>query len=201
MAKIVSLELYPDGSGVYVYDAALNFSHLNHAAEHILTQGFSGHPRSYKLFTLGECQNLEVTVLQPDIDSSSSEIVLRQDTVRALVVPFSVSDSQSGIFISHIMRLVEVHCWLRGNTEYALVFEIKLRDDASYLSSAEYQQDIDGGFTQECCYLTFYPVETPVQPAILRADTWDTYPTFNRYTPVELNVSLQLDDSPTGLSE
>jgi hypothetical protein len=201
MDKIISLELYPYNSVLLVYDAALNFSHLNHASEHIFTQGFSGHPRSYKFFTLGDCQNLKVKVLQPSIDSDSSEIVLRQDTVRALIVPFSVSDSQSGILISHILGGVEVHCWLRGNTEYALVFEIKLRDDASYLSGAEYQQDIEGGFTQECCYLTFYPVETPVQPAILRADTWDTYPTFNRHTPVELNVSLKLDDSPTGLSD
>ncbi|NJL19772.1 MAG: hypothetical protein HC895_01440 [Leptolyngbyaceae cyanobacterium SM1_3_5] len=180
-----------------MYDSALNFSNLNHAAEHILTQGFSGHPRSYKFFTLGECLKLRVEVRCSNFNCSQPEIVLRRDTLRAIVVPFSISNSQSGIAISHMLRMVELRFWLGISTEYALVFEIKLRDDAAYFDSSEHQQDTEGGFTQECCYLTFYPRKDPVQPEILRTDTWDAPPTFNRYTPIESTAPLRLDEQPT----
>jgi hypothetical protein len=207
MNKTASFELCADNSVLYVYDSALNFGDLNHGADHILTQGFSGHPRSYKFFTLGECTNLKVEVWSPEVGCKQPEIVLRDDTVRAVMVPFSLNH-RSKVAVSHMLGILEVRFGLRSNREYALVFEIKLRDDAEYLNSSEYQQDVEGGFTQECCYLTFYPREEtlnprekpkePLKPEILRADAWEAPPyLFNRYTPLIPRDSLILDDQPT----
>ena len=67
MDRLAALELSPYNSLLYVYDTVLDFGSLNHGAEHILTQGFSGHPRSYKFFTLGECMNVVVEIWQPEL--------------------------------------------------------------------------------------------------------------------------------------
>lgn len=198
MNRLAALELYPDNSLLYVYDAVLDFSSLNHGAEHILTQGFSGHPRSYKFFTLGECMNLRVEVLSPEIYLSQQEVVLRDDTIRAVKVPFSISNSQEGVMLSVGLGTVESRFRFGSNNEFALVFEIKLRNDPEYLNSSEYREDVDGGFTQECCYLTFYPREEPVQPEVLRMDAWASPPyLFSRYTPLNSTYPLILDDEPT----
>lgn len=200
MNRLAALELYPDNSLLYVYDAVLDFSCLNHAAERILAQGFSGHPRSYKFFTLGECMNLRVEVWKPEISCSQSEIVLRNDTIRAITVPFLISDSSQGVMLSTILGLVETRFQLGADSKFALVFEIKLRNDSEYLNSSQYHEDVDGGFTQECCYLTFYPTEEPVQAEVLRMDAWDSPPyPFSRYTPLNPTYPLTLDDEPTQL--
>ncbi|WP_073550631.1 hypothetical protein [Chroogloeocystis siderophila] len=197
MNRLTAVEFYPNNSLIHVYDGTLDFSSLNHAAEHILTQGFSGHPRSYIFSTLGECRNLAVEIWTPEIYSPHQEIVLRDDTIRAVKVPFSLPYSKKGIVLSNGFE-VELRFWLGSSENYALVFEIKLRNDPKYLNSSQYLEDIDGAFTQECCYLTFYPTEEPVQPEVLRVDAWESPPyEFNHYTQLNPTYPLILDDEPT----
>lgn len=203
MFKLASLEISLDNSCLYVYDAVLDFDYLNHAAEHRLEQGFSGHPRSYKFFTLGECVNLQIEVWQIEgMYVPPWEITLRDDTIRAVVVPFSISPSQTGggAKISHLMGMAELQVSVPSD-EYALVFEIKLRNDPEYLDSSSYQEDVDAHRTQEYCYLTFCKAGRPVEPRVLRSDAWTAPPyAFNRYTPVDPTCPLVLDDEPTDLS-
>lgn len=59
---------------------------------------------------------------------------------------------------------------------YALLFELKLRDDVEYLNSPEYQENVEDGWTEEFCRLTFYPRGNAVQPEILRLDAWSAPP-------------------------
>jgi hypothetical protein len=93
---------------------------------------------------------------------------------------------------------VETRFRLGSHYEFALVFEIKLRNDPEYLNSSQYREDVDQGFTQECCHLTFYPREEPVQPEVLRMDAWASPPyLFSRYTPLNPTYPLVLDDEPT----
>ncbi|OKH23921.1 hypothetical protein [Chroogloeocystis siderophila] len=197
MNRLAALELYPYNSLLWVYDAVIDPDYLNYAAEHILTQGFSGHPRSYKFFTLGECMNLKLEIWKADTDSQSA-IVLRDDTIRAVKVPFSISDPKEGVMFDDNFGLMKLRSRLDSNTEFALVFEIKLRNDSEYLNSSQYHEDVDGAFTQECCYLTFYPTEKPVQPEVLRIDAWTSPPyEFSRYTPLAPTYPLILDAEPT----
>ncbi|MEI2578511.1 hypothetical protein [Scytonema sp. PRP1] len=202
MIKLVALELYPDNSTLYAYDALLDFNFLDHASEHRLEQGFSGHPRSQKFFTIGECMSLRVEIWNAEEGySQSAEVALREDTVRAVIVPFSISPSRSraGIMITNMMRDLEL--LVRQDAgEYALVFEIKLRNDPEYLNSSEYQEDVSGGFTQECCYLTFYRARKSesVEPKVLRTDAWTSPPyLFGHYTPLAPAYPLVLDAEPT----
>ncbi|OKH23922.1 hypothetical protein [Chroogloeocystis siderophila] len=198
MNRLAALELYPYNSLLWVYDAVIDPDYLNYAAEHILTQGFSGHPRSYKFFTLGECMNLKLEIWKAEIYCPHQEIVLRDDTIRAVKVPFSISDSNEGVILFDNFRLVESRFRFGSNTEFALVFEIKLRNDPEYLNSSQYHEDVDSAFTQECCFLTFYPTEEPVQPEVLRLDAWASPPyEFSRYTRLDPTYPLILDDEPT----
>lgn len=142
--------------------------------------------------------NLRVEIWQPEIYLSQQDIVLRNDTIRAVKVPFSISNPSEGVKLFDNFGLVELRFWLGSNTEFALVFEIKLRNDPEYLNSSQYHEDIDGAFTQECCYLTFYPREEPVQPEVLRMDAWTSPPyLFSRYTPLNPTYPMILDDEPT----
>lgn len=110
------------------------------------------------------------------------EVCLRDDTIRAIKIPFSVS----GWFkIGNCMGATEVSLsTCPGN--YALLFEIKLRNDREYLNSSLYQENIEGGFTEEWCYLTFYPRAEPIQPKILRLDAWSSSPYhLESYSPLK----------------
>lgn len=193
MKKITALELYPDNFAFRIYDASLSSQDTFHAVtQQTLAQGFSRRPRSYHFSTLGDCMNLRIEVWLAD---QQEEVELRTDAVRAIMVPFSVSEA--GIMIADFMGLVEQLIWLTQG-EYALVFEIKLRNDAEYLNSSRYQENLEGGWTEEWCYLTFYPRVEPVQPEILRVDAWSSPPyPFQSYCPLNPNYPLLMK---TGLA-
>ncbi len=96
-------------------------------------------------------------------------------------------------FSAYPEELIQVN---EGN--YALVVELKLRNDAEYLSSSQYQEDIQGGFTEEYCYLTFYQREKLQEPEILRLDTWLSPPyEFDSYCPLEPTYPLLIEVEPT----
>ncbi|HAJ63218.1 MAG TPA: hypothetical protein DCP31_31610 [Cyanobacteria bacterium UBA8543] len=191
MKKITALELYPDNFAFRIYDASLSSRDTFHTVtQHTLAQGFSRRPGSYNFSTLGDCMNLRIEVWLAD---QQEEVDLRNDTVRAIMVPFSVSEA--GIMIADFMGLVEQLIRLTQG-EYALVFEINVRNDAEYLNSPQYQENVEIGFTQEWCYLTFYSRVEPVQPEILRVDAWSSPPyPFQSYCPLNPNYPLLMETS------
>jgi hypothetical protein len=193
MHKITALEMYPDNFAFRIHDASLTIGDTYHAVtQQTLAQGFSGNSRSYKFSTLGDCSNIRIEVW---LAEKQEEVTLRTDTVRAIMVPFSLSEA--GILIADLMGFVEQRIYLSSG-EYALVFEIKLRNDAEYLNSPSYLENVEGGFSDEWCYLSFYPTEQPVQPEILRVDTWlsPPYP-FQSYCPLNPTYPLLME---TGLA-
>ncbi|MEB3181100.1 MAG: hypothetical protein VKL59_19000 [Nostocaceae cyanobacterium] len=186
MHKITALEMYPDNCAFRIHDASDSIRDTYHpVTDRTLAQGFSGSPRSYHFSTLGDCRNIRIEVWLAD---KQEEVKLRTDTVRAVMVPFSLS--QAGILIAELSGFVEQRIFL-GSGEYALVFEIKLRNDAEYLNSPRYQENVEDGFTEESCYLSFYPREQPVQPEILRVDTW-SYPPCPSQSYCPLNPTYPL---------
>lgn len=193
MYKATAFEMYPYNFAFQVHDASLSMRDTNHAVtKQTLAQGFSGHSRSYYFSTLGDCLGIRIEVWLAD---QQEEVALRPDTVRAMMVPFSVSSS--GVMIADGIGYVEQVIWLRTG-EYALVFEIKLKNDAEYLSSSQYQEDVEGGFSREWCYLTFYPRVKPVQSEILRLDAWSSPPyPLQSYCPLNPTYPLLME---TGLA-
>jgi hypothetical protein len=171
MRKITRLDLSPEYSILQVYNANLEDDYVYHLiTNQTMDQGFSGFSESYNFYSLGDCFNLSIEIWLADEQES---IVLKSDTVRALMVPFS--SSESGIKIANTGRTSEYLVQIPKG-EYALVFEIKLRNDNEYLNSESYRSNVAAGFSEECCYLTFYHREEPVQPELLRLDAWSAPP-------------------------
>ena len=179
--------MYPDNFAFQVHDISLSSQKTYHTVtDQTLAQGFSGHPRSYNFSTLGDCLDIRIEVWLAD---QQEEVYLRSDTVRAIIVPFSCT---AEVIIADLMGLVEQRIFLAG--EYALVFEIKLRNDGEYLSSSQYQENVEGGFSHEWCYLTFYPRIETVQPEILRVDAWSSPPyTLASYYPLKPTYPLLIE--------
>jgi hypothetical protein len=173
MNKIASFGMYPSNFAFRVFSVNVGeYDTYPDVTDQTLAQGFSARLGSLSFYTLAECRwiTIEIWVAEP-----SDEICLLPETVRAILVPFSVFEA--GTKIADIIGLVEGQVHLtRG--EYALVFELKLQDDVEYLNSAQYQENVADCSTQEWCRLTFYPRENSVQPEILRLDAWSepTYP-------------------------
>jgi hypothetical protein len=134
-------------------------------------QGFAWIPGTVNFFVSdadGMLMNALVEVYLSD------HIELCSDTFRAIQVPFSVGDAGISIFndgkiiageatLSQTWRNVIIAV-PPGN--YALVFEVKLRDDDGFVEGHEYP----GSYLRDVwCRLTFVPQENP-EPAILRAD-------------------------------
>ncbi len=121
----------------------------------------------------------------------SEQISILPETLRAILLPFSVG--KQGIKIGNFIEGVEVSVLIpEGN--YALLFELKLRNDVEYLNSPEYQKNTAGGFTDEWCRLTFYPKENAVQPEILRLDTESTLPyPVEGYIPLNPTYPLLME--------
>lgn len=173
MNKIATFGMSPYNFAFQVFNASLSQEEMNHdVTDQTLAQGFSALPGSLYFSTFGECHwiTVEVWVVQP-----SDEISVRPETVRAILLPFLVDTK--GITIFDTIGTVEGHIDIsEGN--YALLFELKLRDDVEYLNSPQYQKDVEDGWTEEFCRLTFYPRENSVQPEILRLDAWSAPPYF-----------------------
>ena len=181
--------MYPDYFAFQVFNASLRQEETYHTiTDQTLAQGFSARPGSLYFSTLGDCMWITIEVW---VAESSDEIHLRPETVRAILVPFSVD--RGGVKITHTLGLVEGHVYIsEGN--YALLFELQLRDDVGYLNSPKYQENVEGGFTEEWCHLTFYPRENSVQPEILRLDAWSapTYP-IEGYAPLKPTYPLLME--------
>lgn len=109
----------------------------------------------------------------------ASELILCTDTVRAIQVPFSVDKSCSIVILNDRFnnKIIsgEGFCEKSGvrfhmpTGEYALICELKFRDDEAYLKSEKYINDEQIGLCDMWCRLTFLP-QANVTPAILRAD-------------------------------
>jgi Competence protein J (ComJ) len=156
-----------------------------------LAQGFSWKPEGVVFSTLGDCLWIIVEVW---LAESVEQVSLRPDTIRAIVVPFTIDDK--GVTVTHLYgSSLGGICSGEGN--YALLFEIKLRDDAEYINSAEYQEMVEEGLSQEQCRLTFIRREEPVQPEILRIDSWDE-PPYNLQSCPRLNPTYPLLMFPEG---
>jgi hypothetical protein len=110
----------------------------------------------------------------------ADQIELAPDSERAILLPFTVG--KEGIYVCDVgshptsISIPEGH--------YALLFELKERDDPEYLNSAEYQHNLEGNFIEIWCRLTFVPQEV-VEPAILRVDEYlsPTYPLLMEAEP------------------
>lgn len=188
--KIKALELSPYNRTFGIYDASLSIRDAFHdVTVQTINQGFSRSPGSYNFYTLSGCMSLTIEVWLAD---QREEIALRPDTVRAIMVPFSIS--KAGIMIADLLTTVEELIQIPEG-EYALVFEIKLRDDAEYLSSSRYQEYGTDGFLEESCTLTFYPRVKPVLPEILRVDVWTSPPPSNLqdYSPLNPTYPLLME--------
>lgn len=171
MNRQTTIDMYPDNCGFRVWDAKLNPEETYHEVnEQTLSQGFSARfGRSLNFSTLGDCMGISIEVWYAD---KTDEIALKDDTIRAILVPFLVSE---WFKIGDFMGAVEVSLSAApGN--YALLFEIKLRNDEEYLNSSEYQENIEVGFSEEWCCLTFYPRAEAIQPEIVRLDAWSSPP-------------------------
>jgi hypothetical protein len=66
-----------------------------------------------------------------------------------------------------------------------LLFELKPRDDIEYLNSEQYQCNIEAGFIELFCRLTFVLQESVV-PEVLRSDEYlsPSYPLLMEAKPI-----------------
>jgi hypothetical protein len=118
-------------------------------------------------FGVNECFGAHVEVWEAD------EISLHPDTIRAIVLPFTIT--KGGLVVSGLYGNEQTVPFTPGN--YALVMEMKPRNDDEYLNSQEYQEDMDGGHMKVWCHLTMVPKEEPVQPEILQVEK-ELFPTY-----------------------
>lgn len=171
MQEIAKLNFSPEYSILQAYNANLENEYAYHlVTDQTINQGFTGFSESYNFYSLGDCFNLGIEIW---LAEEQEDIILRSDTVRAIMVPFS--SNGSGVKIANVGRTCEYIVQIPKG-KYALVFEIKLKNDNEYLSSEQYRSDVAGGFSEECCYLTFYSRAEPVQPELLRLDAWSAPP-------------------------
>lgn len=189
MNKIAIFGMYPYNFSFQVYKANLSEDEIYHdVTDQTLAQGFSAHLGSLHFSTFGECA---WTTIEVWVAEELDEISVKPETVRAILLPFSVD--RKGIKITHQLGSVEGHVYIpEGN--YALLFELKLRDDIDYLNSPQYQQNVEDRWTEEWCCLTFYPRENVIQPEVLRVDVWSSPPyKFEGYTPLQPIYPLLMD--------
>lgn len=172
MKKLTALDLYPDYAVFRIFDPSLDEELSYHLSDLRFTQGFSWRPGSYNIQTFTRCTNLTIEVWLAD---KQEEITLREDSLRAILLPFWVP--ATGLMIDEFEQR-ERHRFAIPEGEYAMLYELKLRDDQEYLESEQYQDDVDCGLTEESCYLTFYPRTEPVQPEILRLETSSAFPSW-----------------------
>jgi hypothetical protein len=99
-------------------------------------QGFTWDSRLItfpNIFCNVECYKAHVEIWEAD------EVSLLPDTIRAIVLPLTIMEG--GLVVSECMV-----AFSPGN--YALVMEIKPRDDDEYLSSQKYLEDMEGSRIQ-----------------------------------------------------
>lgn len=190
MKKIVTSNISPDNHGFRFFDADITdiTTTFHDVTDELVKQGFSAQPGSFNFYTFGECMGFIIEVWVAEL---SEQISVLPETLRAILLPFSVG--KQGIIVGDFIAGVEVPVLIpEGN--YALLFELKLRDDVEYLNSPEYQKNAARGFTDEWCRLTFYPRENAVEPEILRLDTESTLPyPVEGYIPLDPTYPLLME--------
>lgn len=176
MKKLTAFDLHTDNGVFRIFHTDLDnedtYALTNLLFTQMFTQGFSWGPGSYNLGTFTRCFNLTVEVWLAD---KAEEIQIRDDSLRAILLPFWVP--AIGLMVDDFERR-EQHRIELAEGEYAMLYELKLRNDQEYLESEQYQDDVDVGITEESCYLTFYPRTEPVQPEILRLETSSAFPSW-----------------------
>lgn len=143
----------------YVHNYGLEYPFNDLDDQHI-AQGFSWRPESVSFESLNSSPYLAVEVHLED------EIRLEDDTVRAILVPFSVTSSK-GIVITDVTAADpgdEVVLILKG--EYSLLFETGFREE--FRNDPAYQGR-SLSLLPTWCRLTFIPQQS-TQAKILRAD-------------------------------
>jgi len=179
MRKIKTLSLSPYNHTLGIYDANLGLREVFHEfTDQTMTQGFSRHPGSYNFYPFTECMQLSIEVWLADPEDP---VVLKPNTVRAIMVPYSVP--QAGVKISDLLTVVE-ELILIPEGGYALVFELWPEDEQAALERSSDQDYSEYGFENEYSTLTFYPRTTPVLPEILRVDRWTSPPNLDTYWPL-----------------
>ena len=190
MKKIDTFDISPDNHGFRFFDADITdiTTTFHDVTDELFKQGFSAQPGSFNFYTFGECMGFIIEVWVAEL---SEQISILPETLRAILLPLSVG--KQGIIVGDFIAGVEVSVLIpEGN--YALLFELKLRDDVEYLNSPEYQKNTAGGFTDEWCRLTFYHRENAVQPEILQLDAWSAPPYFiHGYAPLNPTYPLLID--------
>jgi hypothetical protein len=136
-------------------------------------QTFAWAPGNVNFATLdGELSEALVEVYMSD------HIQLCEDTVRAIQVPFSTGEQGVACFNWWGTILAGTASIMEGwghilvpipPSQYALIYEVKFRNDEDYLKSDEYRSNEEVGLSDLWCRLTFIPQEN-AEPAILRAD-------------------------------
>jgi hypothetical protein len=189
MNKIATFGMSPYNFAFQVDKANLSQEEPNHdVTDQTLAQDFSSRPGSLYFFTLGDCMWITIEVWVAEL---ADEISIFPETVRAILLPFSVD--REGIKITDHLGVMEGHVYISAGN-YALLFELKLRDDVEYLNSPQYQENVYGGFTEEWCRLTFYPRDNAVHPEILRLDAWSTPPyQIAGYAPLNPTYPLLME--------
>ena len=164
MNKLASFEMGIDYSQFDVRDLRGNEDKLfisDFTAQHF-GQGFAWAIGIVKFKTVGECSSAYIEVF------TASTINLEPTSIRAIVLPFLVRESGVEIASLFADASEEFQVFVSpGN--YALLFELKFRDDEEYFESSQYQIDLDSSLRSVWCRLTFIPQEN-VTPEILRAD-------------------------------
>lgn len=180
MKKIKTFNLPPYNHTFGVFNADLDVREAFHEfTEQTMSQGFSQNRGSYNFYTFTECKNLLIEVQLAD---PKEEIIVNHDTVRAIMVPYSVS--KLGIVVSDLLGVVEELIQLPEG-KYALVFEIKVQDNEVLLSSSQFQNNNEIFFLEnQCGTLSFYPRNELVEPEILRFDSWEVSPDTDTYWPL-----------------
>jgi hypothetical protein len=194
MKKITAFDLQTDNGVFRIFHTDLDnedtYAITNLLFTQMFTQGFSLGHGSYNLGTFTRCFNLTVEVWLAD---KAEEIQIRDDSLRAILLPFWVP--AIGLMVDDFERR-EQHRIELAEGEYAMLYELKLRNEQEYLESEQYQDDVDGGITEESCYLTFYPRTEPVQPEILRLETSSSFPPWLQgYHILNPTYPLSIEDA------
>jgi hypothetical protein len=145
-----------------------------------LSQGFAWSPAEVDFYVdfnknqLEACGGLFEVYLANQIEVAS-------DSTRAVLVPFTVGER--GINVSDVVGSYVDIPIPKGH--YALLFELKPRDDIEYLNSEQYQCNIEAGFIELFCRLTFVLQESVVSE-VLRSDEYlsPSYPLLMEAKPI-----------------
>jgi Competence protein J (ComJ) len=187
--KIALFSIYPAFKVFQVWDQGYWKEIPDHDITDVtVNQGFSWQIGSTIFYPISnECHSLKVEV------SISNEITLSSKAMRAIVIPFTVFSGTLSVECFKADR-VGKYKFSVPTGEYALLCEIWLRDDQEYLQSAQYQENIETGWTEEVSKLTFIPTQEPIEPKVLRIEDERSFPyKLISYDPLNPIYPLYLD--------